>query len=368
MVGLLLGCPQPSKIAGFNHEKLQDFWNIGFEASKLRNEEWILTWIDGSFIACYGISWVSWDITWDISPFRHFVQSEFGWSPTPPRGCLENTPSFRDFPATARMFNMLMSSLIYGKSPFFVGKSTISMVMFNGKLLNYPWRIHGAGIYANIYWGYIDGIHVTAPWIKYAFKKNHIQVDQCDTFQDPTTWIDIYRGIHIVWAIVYVFMIYQHDTSNFSISWTSDSNLYVTWWNVDQCWTNFQCLIGFFHYVHVLCTKGHSILKQPSLWIKNFDQLLESILTMNNIVWSHLPHAFPCNSSEFSICRFIRVYYIPVYCRTNPRLGDHYPSFSSRPNCISSYIVSKTYPMKYPIKAQFGPVKSQLLTCFMVDS
>ena len=27
--------------------------------------------------------------------------------------------------------------------------------------LQYPWRIHGAGIYTNIDWGYIDGIHVT---------------------------------------------------------------------------------------------------------------------------------------------------------------------------------------------------------------
>ena len=25
-------------------------------------------------------------------------------------------------------------------------------------LFDYPWRIHGAGIYANIDWGYIDGI------------------------------------------------------------------------------------------------------------------------------------------------------------------------------------------------------------------
>jgi hypothetical protein len=35
------------------------------------------------------------------------------------------------------MFNMLMSSLIYGKSPFFIGKSTISMAMFNSYVTNY---------------------------------------------------------------------------------------------------------------------------------------------------------------------------------------------------------------------------------------
>ena len=187
-----------------------------------------------------------------------------------------------------------------------------------------------------------------------------------------TTWIDIYRGIHIVWATVYVFMIYQHDTSIFSISRTSDSNTYVTWWNVDQCWTNFQCFIGFFQYVHVLMHQrpldsqaAQSVDQEfwPTSWV-NPDHEQYCVIPFAP------SHAFPCNSSEFSICRFIRVTIsqsiVATFCafqgRTNPRLRDHYPSFSSRPNCISSYIVSKTYPMKYPIKAQFGPVKSQLLT------
>ena len=30
----------------------------------------------------------------------------------------------------------------------------------NTFLDHFPWRIHGAAIYANIDWGYIDGIHV----------------------------------------------------------------------------------------------------------------------------------------------------------------------------------------------------------------
>ena len=37
-----------------------------------------------------------------------------------------------------------------------------------------PWlRIHGAGIYANIYWGYIDGIHVTLWWTNIAIENGH---------------------------------------------------------------------------------------------------------------------------------------------------------------------------------------------------
>ena len=36
---------------------------------------------------------------------------------------------------------------------------------------HHPWRIHGAAIYANIDWGYIDGIHgtphIAAPWIRH---------------------------------------------------------------------------------------------------------------------------------------------------------------------------------------------------------
>ena len=37
-------------------------------------------------------------------------------------------------------------------------------------------RIHGAGIYANIDWGYIDGIHgapyIAAPWIRHGYIYN----------------------------------------------------------------------------------------------------------------------------------------------------------------------------------------------------
>ena len=116
MVGLLLGCPQPSKIAGFDHETLQDFWNIGFEPSKLRNEEWILTWIDGRP-----------SIIWDFMAFMgYFAMGYFALSPLCPG---------REF---GWIFQLRLGCwtchhvIFDGKiHPFFIGKSTISMVMTN---------------------------------------------------------------------------------------------------------------------------------------------------------------------------------------------------------------------------------------------
>ena len=48
-----------------------------------------------------------------------------------------------------------------------LGLNDINRQVFLGRLIqkhmekHHPWQIHGAGISANIYWGYIEGIHVT---------------------------------------------------------------------------------------------------------------------------------------------------------------------------------------------------------------
>ena len=62
----------------------------------------------------------------------------------------------------------------YGKSPFLMGKSTISMVIYGAKMIScsklpFPWRIHGAGMVTwipSIYPSHVS-IYIPAPWISH---------------------------------------------------------------------------------------------------------------------------------------------------------------------------------------------------------